>query len=110
MFGPSPQNLPSRTAISAVIGDFSARILCSICRDTPSACAAAETDMSSAGSTSSRSRAPGWVGMRLIEALLGRSVVLLQIDVDGVLAVPAERDAPGAVHVNREPLRPAAQR
>jgi hypothetical protein len=47
--------------------------------------------------------------MRFIKSLLGRSVVLLKVDVDGILAVPSERNAPRTVHVNRVTLRLAPQ-
>src|SRR5882757_3678228 len=59
---PLPQNRPRRTAISGETAERTARMECSICRETPSWRAASVTVRLSAGSTSSRRSAPGWTG------------------------------------------------
>ena len=117
--GPLPAHFPSRTAISGVTGALPARIRCRSCRDTPSSRAACETFIRNAGSTSSRRISPGWVGSRFNGCRTGstflvvvfvvtivvafRSVILLESQLAGVLAVPAERDAPRATDGHRVP-------
>ena len=55
-------NLAMRMAISAVIGLFSCKISEIVRRDTPSLTASSPCVMFNAGSMSSRSIAPPWVG------------------------------------------------
>lgn len=103
--------LPESNGHLRVTGALPARMRCRSCRDTPSSRAACETFIRNAGSTSSRRISPGCVGSRFNGCRTGSafaffvvafvSVILLEVQVESVLTVPTEHDAPRATDGNR---------
>src|SRR3954447_17908021 len=104
---PLPQNRPRRSAISGETAERSARIECSIWRDTPSCRAVSATVRLSAGSTSSRRIAPGWTGSILggclaeYSDIVGSSVVLLKVYSQSIAVFPFKGDTPRTIDRER---------
>lgn len=111
-------SLPNLKAISGEIPRFSARIRCSICRETRIPRAAAATDIPIAGSTSSRSNSPGCIGGIFGSPFTRYSRAMVDFhfnDIDRGLPAthrpqPTRRYAERSVHVNAIAVRLSAQR
>src|SRR4051794_40300040 len=67
---------------------------CKVWRVTPSCFARVETGILNAGMVTSLSKAPGWLGARSGCRSVLRAMIVLQVDIDGIFVVPAERQPP----------------
>src|SRR5713226_1448488 len=80
--------------ITADRGFRSARMSCTIWRDTPRAFATAVTDKPTSGRMSSRMISPGCTGGNPFFPFIGNLLmVVFKVDINRVFAWPAERDA-----------------
>src|SRR4051794_8377630 len=92
-----------RSAISGVTLAFSARMRCRVWRVMPRCLAAVDTGILNAGRVTSLSRAPGWLGASSGCRSVLRAMIILQVDVDGVFALPTEGQSPVSRHDDGEP-------